>query len=471
MIKRNQSSLGIDLSDKTANYCAMNADDVVVAEGKVGLRVARLAEMWRRYGPVDVVVMEAGTPSTWVQELFEGLGARVIVADPRKLQAVTASVRKSDERDARMLARLGLADEELLSPTYVRAPEHRRTMALLKVRDQQVRFRTATVLEVRSQVKLAGGRMPPCDAADLHEHEDAVPDEIQDVLAPLFGTLRGLAESIGKLDALLEEEAARFPVVSQLTQIDGVGTITALAFVAVVGEPTRFANTRDIGAYLGLVPRRDQSGLSDPSRRISKAGCGFLRRLLTQCAQTVCRARGKDTAQRRWAHRQIALRGKPGKRKVVVAIARKLAVLMLAIWKSGESWNPLHRVPAASPADAPHPVVHDECGSESCASERDTKSAPPSTTRTQPCTEGQPLTKSADGSTGRSGAPRTPAARTTKPSQDGMPGASAPARSATPSAPATPACAGGPADLASASRAGPSSKRGRFAAEGVPPSA
>ena len=188
MIKRNQSSLGIGLSDKTANYCAMNADDVVVAEGKVGLRVAQLAEMWRRYGPVDVVVMEAGTPSTWVQELFEGLGARVIVADPRTLQAVTASVRKSDERDARMLARLGLADEELLSPTYVRAPEHRRTMALLKVRDQQVRFRTATVLEVRSQVKLAGGRMPPCDAADLHEHEDAVPDEIQDVLAPLFGT-------------------------------------------------------------------------------------------------------------------------------------------------------------------------------------------------------------------------------------------------------------------------------------------
>ena len=83
---------------------------------------------------------------------------------------------------------------------------------------------------------------------------------------------------------------------SQLTQIDGVGTITALAFVAVVGEPTRFANTRDIGAYLGLVPRRDQSGLSDPSRRISKAGCGFLRRLLTQCAQTVCRARGKVSA-------------------------------------------------------------------------------------------------------------------------------------------------------------------------------
>lgn len=468
MIKRNQSALGIDLSDKTANFCAMNADVGVVAEGKVPLAVAKLAEVWRLHGPVDVVVMEAGTPATWVQELFTGLGARVIVADPRKLRAVTDSVRKSDERDARMLARLGLADEELLAPTYVRAPEHRRAMTLLKVRDQQVRARTATVLEVRSMVKLAGSRMPKCDAADLHAHEDAVPEELREVLAPLFDTLRALQVSIGRLDQMVREEGEKFPVVARIAKIDGVGPITALAFVAVVGNPDRFPRTRDIGAYLGLVPRRDQSGQADPSRRISKAGCGFLRSLLVQCAQSVCKARGKDTAQRRWAHGRLEIVGKPGKRKVVVAVARKLAVLMLSLWKSGQAWTPLHRVATAELADAPQPVVPDECGP--ChAPQGDTESAPSTTTRTHTCTEGMPLTKSADGSMGRTGASAKLRARRARDAGD-VARASASARPATPSAPAEPACAGGPASPASTSSARPRSRRGRVAAEGVSPS-
>ena len=462
MVKRNQSALGIDLSDKAANFCSMTADQGVVGEGKVSLTVEGLAGVWRQHGPVEVVVMEAGTPATWVQELFKGLGAKVIVADPRKLLAVTASVRKSDERDARMLARLGLADEELLAPTYVRAPEHRRAMMLLKVRDQQVRMRTATVLEIRSMVKLAGSRMPSCDAEALHELQDAVPAELAEVLAPLFDTLRTLADSIAKLDKLVKAEGEKFPVVARLAKIDGVGPITALAFVAVVGDPNRFSRTRDIGAYFGLVPRRDQSGQADPSRRISKAGCGFLRRLLTQCAQAVCRPRGKDTANRRWAHRRIELHGKAGKRKTIVAVARKLAVLMLSLWKSGETWVPFRNVSPAPGEDAPQPVVLDECGL-CLGSEAVAENAPSTTTRTHTCTEGRSLPKSADGSMGRSGAPSSVGARTRR-----MARASAPARPATPSAPAEPACAGGPAGLASASCASPRGRRSRFAAEKTP---
>ncbi len=460
MMKRNQSSLGIDLSDRSANFCAMDATSGVLAEGKVPLAVAKLAELWRLHGPVDVVVLEAGTPATWVQELFAGLGAKVIVADPRKLQAVTASVRKSDERDARMLARLGLADEELLSPTHVRAPEHRRAMALLKVRDQQVRIRTALVLEIRAQVKLTGARMPPCDAEALHEHQAAVPEELTDILAPLFDTLRSLAASIDTLDEKVKEEGVKFPVVARLAKIDGVGPITALAFVAVVGNPARFGRTRDIGAYLGLVPRRDQSGQSDPSRRISKAGSGFLRRLLTQCAQVVCRPRGKDTAQRRWAHHRIELHGKAGKRKVIVAVARKLAVLMLSLWKSGETWNPLHRVAAKPAVDAPQPVVLDECGL-SLGPQAAAENAPSTTTRTHACTEGPPLEKSADGSTGRSGASTTVprgASRGTEPRGDAPrervepgPGlGTAGRRDPPPAPPGAPARAGRPAPPRSA---------------------
>ena len=468
MIKRNQSSLGIDLSDKTANFCRMTADSGVVAEGKVALTAAKVAELWRTHGDVDVIVLESGTPSTWVQDLLTTLGARVIVADPRKLQAVTASVRKSDERDALMLARIGLADEDLLSPTYVRPPELRKAMTLLKVRDQQVRARTATVLEIRSQVKLAGSRMPQCDAKDLHEHEDAVPDELRDALAPLFLTLRTLEAVVAALDEQIKAVGESFPIVARLEKVDGVGPITALAFVAVIGDPSRFGKTRDIGAYLGLVPRRDQSGLADPSRRISKAGSGFLRRLLVQCAQTVCRPRGKDTAQRRWAHRQLALRGKPGKRKVVVAVARKMAVLLLSLWKSGQPWTPLHRVAADPAVDAPQPVGFDECGSASCAPERVAKSAPSSTTRTHPCTGGESPTKSAYGSTGRSGASPSGRQRPAVPSPGDVARASAPARSVTPTTPVAPVVAGHPTDPAPTSSAKPTARRPGLVTKGAP---
>src|SRR5687768_6446151 len=107
MIKRNESALGVDLSDKTAHYCLMTTADGILAEGRIKLDMTKVAELWRELGQyADVVVMEAGTPAAWVRKLLESLGSRVIVADPRKLQAVTAAVRKSDVRDAQMLARL-----------------------------------------------------------------------------------------------------------------------------------------------------------------------------------------------------------------------------------------------------------------------------------------------------------------------------------------------------------------------------
>lgn len=458
MIKRNESALGVDLSDKTAHYCLMTTADGILAEGRIKLDITKVAELWRELGQyADVVVMEAGTPAAWVRKLLESLGSRVIVADPRKLQAVTAAVRKSDVRDAQMLARIGLADEELLAPTYQRPASMQRAMSLLKVRDQQVRARTATVQEIRSQVKQVGSRMPKCDAAQFHNHEGDVPVALRDVLAPLFVTLRALDQAITALDEKIASEGAKIPAVAQLQKVPGVGPITALAFVAVVGEPARFARTRDIGAYLGLVPRRDQSGVADPARRISKAGCGFLRRLLVQCAQSVCRPTSRtDTTLRRFANRQLERRGKVGKRKVLVAVARKLAVTLLSLWKSGHTWNPLHRAPAPA-AVAPKPVVLDECALVACPSEGDTETAPSTTTRTHACTEGESLKKSADGSTGRSGV--SASRRVAR--------ASSSSRLATPSAPAAPACAGDPAGLDALSVAEPRARRGRVAAQSV----
>lgn len=408
MVKRNHSALGIDLADRSAQFCVMTAEAGVAAEGKIELTPRKLGELWRAHGDVDVVVLEAGSPATWVTELLEGLGARVIVADPRKLKAVTESVRKSDVRDAQMLARLGLADEQLLSPTYVRPPEHRRAMTQLRVRDQVVRQRSSTIAEIRATVKLEGLRLRRCEAELVHEQEAGLPEELAMVLAPLFATLRAQDAAVAAYDAQIAETSKRFPAAALLDEIDGVGPITALAFVVVVGDPARFRHTRDIGAYLGLVPRRDQSGQSDPSRRITKAGCGFLRRLLVQCAQVLCRPVGKDSALRRRTAAMLERRGKAGKRQVVVAVARRLSVVMLSMLKSQQRWQPLHRVAPIPGVDAPQTGVHDECAAPFDPSEVARQTAPSSSYRTQACTGGPTPTKSADGSTGRRGvsAPR-----------------------------------------------------------------
>lgn len=420
MVKRNLCALGIDLSDKTANYCVMHAELGVVASGRIALTHAGVAKLWTEHAGVDVAVIEAGTPATWVAELVESLGGRVIVANPRQLKLVTSSVRKSDVRDAEMLARLGLADESLLSPTYARPPELRRAMRLLKARDQQVRARTATVLEIRSQVKLVGLRLPSCDTEDFEQLESLLPAELKEDLGPLFVALRAINTAIAAYDTRITECSAGFPVVAQLDAVDGVGPITALAFVAVIGDPARFPRTRDVGAYLGLVPRRDQSGTADPARRITKAGNGYLRRLLVQCGQRLCQGGpGRDTALRRRARAHAERVGKAGKRRVIVATARKLAVTLLSIWKSGRPYEPLHRVAADPAVDAPQPVVPTSARAHVKASKPVPETAPSTSTRTQTCTGGASPTKSADGSAGRSGT--TTSRSSTRPESAGKP--------------------------------------------------
>jgi len=403
MLKRNASALGLDLSDRTFNFCRLTEGTSPPVEGKRRLTKLDLSEVWALY-PADVVVIEAGTPSSWVADHLVSLGARVIVADPRKLRAVTADVRKSDLRDARMLARLGLADEDLVAPTYVRSVAHRRWMALLKARDQLVRVRTATILEVRSQVKVAGGRLPPCTTKGFERCQALLPADLAPLLGPSFDVIRSVNVAISQLDDQIEAAGKADPDVQRLRRVHGVGPITALAFVAVVGDPTRFARTRDVGAYLGMVPGRSQSGDDDPQMRITKAGCGFLRRLLVQCAQFLIGPFAKDCTLRRKGLALVERMGpKLGRRKAVIAIARKLAVVLLSLWKRQTDWQPLHRVADVQSGDAPQPVVDGECALSLGAFELVTETAPPPATQTQPCTA--PKTgPSANGSAGQPGA-------------------------------------------------------------------
>jgi transposase len=288
--------------------------------------------------------METGTHSPWVSRLLESLGHPVIVANARKLRAIAQSTTKSDVEDARMLARLGRADPALLSPVKHRSEAAQRALVELKVREALVRARVNLMNSVRFLVKSLGLVVPRGVKAtafvrQFRARADAATTAL---VEPLLQTIDALNAQIKQLDLRLETLAAeRYPATARLRQVDGVGPLTALCFVLTVETPDRFPHTRDVGSYLGLVPRRDQSGNSDKQLPITKAGNTQLRCLLVNCAHYILGPFGPPSHLRAAGERIAARGGKSAKKRAVIAVARKLAVTLLALWKSGADYHAL----------------------------------------------------------------------------------------------------------------------------------
>jgi len=349
MDDNNRLAIGIDVSDRTAQVCVLDRTGIL-DEFKVTLDEDSLRTRVPFVSPDrGVVVFETGPRAAWMKRVFTKLGVRCVVADARKLPTISSSPTKTDRNDARILARLGLADElmgaggpsaeRLLHDTYVRSPELQRIYERLRVRDALVTRRGDFIRQVRSMVKGTGRTLPGGSAAAFHRHREAVGEELLDVVDPLFDVIVSCTDAVDRIDARLAAIAKGIPAVELLLAVPGVGPITALAFYAVVGDPTRFANIRNVGAYLGMVVRRDQSGKMDPALGISKCGNGFMRRLLVQCAAHILGPFGKECALRAWGLKYISEKGERSKKKARVAIARKLAVQLLSIWKNKQTWK------------------------------------------------------------------------------------------------------------------------------------
>jgi transposase len=168
-----------------------------------------------------------------------------------------------------------------------------------------------------------------------------------------------LTRQIAILDKRIEERASKYPELESLQQIKGVGPTTSLAFVLTLEDPSRFANGRAVGKYLGLTPARRKSGDADPQMRISKAGDPYLRQLLVSCAHYIMGPHGPDTELRRWGLELAARGGKNGKKRAAVAVARKLAGILYRLWVSGEDYHPFHhskREAATEVSDAGAPA-------------------------------------------------------------------------------------------------------------------
>jgi transposase len=246
-----------------------------------------------------------------------------------------------------MLARLARMDPELLRPIRHRSEQVQLDLMRIRVRAGLVEVRTALVNQVRGLAKSMGERLAPCDADQMSADKLAgLPALVREVLEPLAQEAEALTVRIKRSEKQIEQIArTKYPETELLQQVQGVGTLIALTFVLTVDDKERFQKSRDVGCYLGLRPRRSQSGQSEPELRITKEGDAYLRKLLVQGAQYILSQRGPDTDLKRWGTR-LALGGKRAKKRAVVAVARKLGILLHKLWVCGEVYEPLRNNPA-----------------------------------------------------------------------------------------------------------------------------
>jgi transposase len=293
--------------------------------------------------PKSHVVIEVGTHSRWVSALLKELGHIVTVANPRNVKLITKSNRKTDKADARLLARIGRADIELLSSIQHRGEQVQADLAIIKTRDALVRCRTKLINQARGLTKSFGFRLPKCDAEYFYRRTiEFVPEKLKPALLPIYEILEQLANQIKVLEKKLKELAKeKYPDVEVVGQIKGVGVLTALAFLLILEDKNRFQKSRDIGAFIGLTPKIKESGENNPQLRITKEGDQLLRRLLVQSAHYILGPFGIDSDLRRWGLELCKRGGKAAKKRARIAVARKLSVLMHRLWITGEIYEPI----------------------------------------------------------------------------------------------------------------------------------
>jgi transposase len=266
------------------------------------------------------------------------------VANARKLGLIYANKRKTDEIDAENLARLARLDPKLLYPLQHRGENAQAHMAIIRSRQALVGCRTQLVNHVRGAVKSFGRRLPKCPARSFHKRAaEHIPEALLAALEPVLEQIGSLTERIREYERQLETISKEsYPETDLLRQVEGIGPLTALTFVLTLEDPYRFERSRSVGAYLGLVPATDRSGDRDPQRRISKEGDEMLRKLLVGSAHYILGPFGSDSDLRRHGEKIASRGGKNAKKRAVVAVARKLAVLLHRLWISGEVYDPLY---------------------------------------------------------------------------------------------------------------------------------
>lgn len=339
---RRRVTIGLDVSDRYGRVCVLDVRGQVEHEDRTRTTPEAVGEWFSRYANARVV-LEVGPHSPWISRLLLAQGHEVVVANPRRVRLIAESERKNDRIDAEMLARLGRADPKLLRPIEHRGQAAQEHLALLRVRDGLVRSRTRLIQCARGLAKSFGVRLPSSSTPSFAKRvRERGLGELFPGLEALLEQCDALTVSIRQLDREVERLGReRYPETELLRQVPGVGPITSLAYVLTVEDPSRFAKSRSAGAYLGLTPRQRDSGDARPELAITKRGDEFLRRLLIEAAHYTLGPFAPDSELRRFGLRLFGQGGKRAKKRAVVAVARKLAVLLHRLWVTGEVYHAL----------------------------------------------------------------------------------------------------------------------------------
>lgn len=343
-------TIGMDLGDKRNFIVVMDETGEEIQMANIANKKIALTDYFTSYKGATVAI-EAGTHSPWISRLLEELGCHVFVGNPRKLRLIWDSKDKSDERDARILAMICRLEPRFLWPIHHRNQKAQADLSVIKSRDMLVKSRTSLINHARGLAKTIGERLPKCSAACFAKRAaKSAPHELQPALEPVFEMIEKLSEQIKQMDRKIEQLSENYPETVCLRQVPGVGPITSLAFVLTLEDHHRFKKSRQVGAFLGLTPRRDQSGETDKQLRITKAGNQYVRQLLVSCSQYIMGPFAPDSDLRRHGQRIAARGGKNAKRRAVVAVARKLSVLLHRLWCGQESYRALNVSPVRKAA-------------------------------------------------------------------------------------------------------------------------
>ena len=362
-------TVGIDLGDKTSRYHVVDQAGVMKKEGGTATTKKGMAETFAGMTR-SRIALEVGTHSAWVSRLLASFGHEVIVANARRVRAISDNNSKDDRMDAQLLARLARVDPALLYPIRHRTAEAQQHLAMIRARAALVDGRTALINTARGLVKAFGERLAACDADQMgvDKLKGLEPAE-QAALAGLLRVVEATTEQIQEYDQQIAEIARKhYPETALLQQVHGVGLLIALTFILTLEDAERFERSRDVGCYVGLRPKRKDSGESQPELNITKEGDVYLRRLLVQGAHCILSPRGPDTDLKRWglklagegekkvggkeSQSKKPKKSKKAKKRAVVAVARKLAILLHSLWVTGEVYEPLRNSQAAAAAAA-----------------------------------------------------------------------------------------------------------------------
>jgi len=335
------TTIGLDLGSRRVHWHRLDPNGEVLGHGSVPTTREALRRLLTTV-PQRVVLETCGA-CRWVAALGRELGHEVVVANPRRFHLISQSESKSDRRDAKLLAEVGQVRPSLLHPVRLRGEETQRVRVLLAARRHLIEQRTGQVNFIRGQMRTLGLPLASSSVgAFTKKFRERIPGEYREALWPLLDEIDDLNGRIKTFDQAIERiSREQHPETEVLRQIPGVGPILALTYIVTLESHEHFEDPRLVGAFVGLVPKTYASSEKNPQLRITKCGDRELRNLLVSAATWIL-TWGKDSNLRRFGERIRARQDQTSRGKARIAVARKLAVLLHRLWRTGEAYEPLH---------------------------------------------------------------------------------------------------------------------------------